>query len=137
MANIVQDIYDWIQDYKINSNVKKTYALDFRVSRLEKLVYELCLEIQKMKLESQKQEKESIEDVKKTTMSTISNNEFHLDDRILMTKDIIYKNKTIKQGTKGVIDNRLSSISGVLYIIKLDDGKTTIQVSDDCFELDR
>ena len=128
-----KDFYDFLQSMGIAYSHSKMSTLEDRVERLEKLVYELYKEIKKIKADANKE----IE--KKDQQERIAKREkeekYRLNDHVIISEDLTINGKTIKKGSKGIIDNILTSYYGISYIIKLDEDELEIQIPETSFEI--
>ena len=133
MAIINKGFIDMMQNFSIVDAYAEIKALQERVDRLEKLTNELYKEIKQLNSEKEKkiEEKKRQERIVKREKEQ----KYHLNDHVIITKDITINGKELCKGTKGIIDNRITSSRGVQYIIKLDDDGSTIGVAEEHFEV--
>lgn len=135
MGLLDQKDIDILQSLGIASAHNKVGSLEERVKRLEKIVYELCKEIKKLQL--QLDDRESKKSREEKTKKLNKQGEYNLGDSVIITEDINNNGGTIAAGTKGIIDNKLASMDGIFYIIKLNDSASTIKAKEKSFELNK
>ncbi len=58
---------------------------------------------------------------------------YSLEEEIEFNDDYVINGVMIKKGTKGIIDNKLTTSHGILYVVIINGGKKTVSVSSDCF----
>ena len=128
-----KDFYDLIQSMGIAYSHTKIESIEDRVELLEKLVYELCKEIKKLKVSELKEIEKKEREERIATRD--KEKKYHLNDVVIIKQELNIEGNVIKIGTKGIIDNILSSSNGIKYVIKLDGCDLEIQVSECSFEL--
>lgn len=127
-----KDFVDTMQGLGIAYTHGKIDSLEGRVERLEKLTYELYKIIKDLK--SKKDNEIELKEREEQKEKAEREQKYHLNDCVVILKDIEVDGNAVKKGTKGIIDNRLISFGGIKYIIKLDKSKSTIELTESDFE---
>ena len=135
MAIFDKNFIDFMQSMGIAYSHSKMGTVEERIARLEKLVYELYKEIKKMqsselKATEKKGREERIAKIEK-------DKKYHLNDCIIITKEMTVDGNVVGKGSKGIIDNILRSYGGIQYMIKLNENNLLIQITEDDFELEK
>lgn len=124
-------LMDDLQNISIGFSYQRILNLEERIARLEKLVKELMAKIEKLSPEEDKNITKLVEEI--APIKKKKEEKYKLSDHVVFLEDVLVDGKIIDAGTKGIIDNRLSSSNGIYYIIKIDDSEMMVKVTEDLF----